>query len=70
MAWYGMAWHGMVEVCEGAPLAVSGWVLTDRCFALAFICVCYMICMAFCQCVAWQYGLHLLYMYALPWRHA
>ena len=25
-----MAWHGMVEVCEGAPVAVSGWVLTDR----------------------------------------
>ena len=23
--------HGMVEVCEGAPVAVSGWVLTDRC---------------------------------------
>ena len=23
-----MAWHGMVEVCEGAP--VGGWVLTDR----------------------------------------
>ena len=23
-------WHGMVEVCEGAPVAVSGWVLTDR----------------------------------------
>ena len=20
---------GMVEVCEGAPVAVSGWVLTD-----------------------------------------
>ena len=34
MAWHGrgmdMAWHGMVEVCEGAPVAVSGWVLTDR----------------------------------------
>ena len=26
-AWYG---GGMVEVCEGAPVAVSGWVLTDR----------------------------------------
>ena len=25
-----MVWHGMVEVCEGAPVAVSGWVLTDR----------------------------------------
>ena len=24
------AWYGMVEVCEGAPVAVSGWVLTDR----------------------------------------
>ena len=23
-------WYGMVEVCEGAPVAVSGWVLTDR----------------------------------------
>ena len=23
------AWHGMVEVCEGAPVAVSGWVLAD-----------------------------------------
>ena len=22
--------RGMVEVCEGAPVAVSGWVLTDR----------------------------------------
>ena len=22
--------YGMVEVCEGAPVAVSGWVLTDR----------------------------------------
>ena len=32
MAWHahGMAWHGMAEVCEGAPVAVSGWVLTDR----------------------------------------
>ena len=28
---YGMVCHyGMVEVCEGAPVAVSGWVLTDR----------------------------------------
>ena len=25
-----MVWYGMVEVCEGAPVAVSGWVLTDR----------------------------------------
>ena len=25
-----MAWHGTAEVCEGAPVAVSGWVLTDR----------------------------------------
>ena len=25
--WYG---RGMVEVCEGAPVAVSGWVLADR----------------------------------------
>ena len=24
-----MAWCGMVEICEGAPVAVSGWVLTD-----------------------------------------
>ena len=23
-------WYGMVEVCEGAPVAVSAWVLTDR----------------------------------------
>ena len=23
-------WYGMVEVCEGAPVAVSGWVLADR----------------------------------------
>ena len=23
-------WYGMVEVCEGAPVAVSGWVLTER----------------------------------------
>ena len=23
-----MVWYGMVEVCEGAPVAVSGWVLT------------------------------------------
>ena len=32
MVWYGMVWYmyGMVEVCEGAPVAVSGWVLTDR----------------------------------------
>ena len=35
--WHGMVdaahshpWHGMVEVWEGAPVAVSGWVLTDR----------------------------------------
>ena len=27
MVWY---MYGMVEVCEGAPVAVSGWVLTDR----------------------------------------
>ena len=26
----GMVWYGMVEVCEGAPVAVSSWVLTDR----------------------------------------
>ena len=26
----GMAWHGMAEVCEGAPVAVGGWVLTNR----------------------------------------
>ena len=26
----GMVSNGMVEVCEGAPVAVSGWVLTDR----------------------------------------
>ena len=25
-----MVWYGMVEVYEGAPVAVSGWVLTDR----------------------------------------
>ena len=24
-----MAWYGMVEVCEGAPVVVSGWVLAD-----------------------------------------
>ena len=23
----GMVWYGMVEVCEYAPVAVSGWVL-------------------------------------------
>ena len=27
---HGMAWDGMVEVCEGTPVAVSGWVLTNR----------------------------------------
>ena len=27
---YWDVWYGMVEVCEGAPVAVSGWVLTDR----------------------------------------
>ena len=26
----GMVWYGMVEVCEGAPVAAGGWVLTDR----------------------------------------
>ena len=30
MVWYGMVRYGMVDVCEGAPVAVSGWVLTDR----------------------------------------
>ena len=25
-----MVWYGVVEVCEGAPVAVSGWVLADR----------------------------------------
>ena len=25
-----IAWFDMVEVCEGAQVAVSGWVLTDR----------------------------------------
>ena len=31
MTWHGMVGmqHGMVEICEGAPEAVSGWVLTD-----------------------------------------
>ena len=24
-----MVWHGMAEVREGAPVAVSGWVLAD-----------------------------------------
>ena len=24
-----MVWCGMVEVCEGAPVAVSGWVLME-----------------------------------------
>ena len=24
-----LAWHGTAEVCEGAPVAVSSWVLTD-----------------------------------------
>ena len=28
--WYGRAWYGMAEVCEGAPVAVSGWVLADK----------------------------------------
>ena len=31
--WYGMVdmvWYDMVEVCEGTPVAVGGWVLTDR----------------------------------------
>ena len=23
-------WYGTVEVCEGAPVAVGGWVLADR----------------------------------------
>ena len=27
---FGLVWYGMVEVCEGAPVAVSGWVLADR----------------------------------------
>ena len=27
---YKAVWYGMVEVCEGAPVAVSGWVLADR----------------------------------------
>ena len=41
---HGMAWHGMVEVCEGAPVAVSGWVLTDRhdlrpCAAQLVVCI-------------------------------
>ena len=31
----GMVWYGMVEVCEGAPVAVSGWVLTDSWFSVA-----------------------------------
>ena len=30
MVWYGMVWYGTVEVCEGVPVAVGGWVLTDR----------------------------------------
>ena len=25
-----MVWYGMVDVCEGAPVAVGGWVLADR----------------------------------------
>ena len=28
--WYGQVWYDVIEVCEGAPVAVSGWVLTDR----------------------------------------
>ena len=27
---HGMAWHGMVEVCEGAPVVMGSWVLADR----------------------------------------
>ena len=32
MVYHGMIWYDMVEVCEfeGAPVAVSGWVLTSR----------------------------------------
>ena len=32
VVWYGMVWYvlGMVEVCEGVPVAVGGWVFTDR----------------------------------------
>ena len=25
-----LVWYGMVEVCEGTPVAVGGWVLTVR----------------------------------------
>ena len=25
---HGMVWYGMVEVCDGAPVAVGGWDLT------------------------------------------
>ena len=27
----GRVWHGTVEVCEGAPVAMGGWVLADVC---------------------------------------
>ena len=27
---HSMVWYGMVEVCEGAPVAMGGWVLTDK----------------------------------------
>ena len=35
-----MAWHGMVEVCEGAPVAMGGWVLNDRpsIYYIAIVC--------------------------------
>ena len=23
---YGVVWHGMVQVCEGTPVAMGGWV--------------------------------------------
>ena len=33
-------WYGMVEVCEGAPVAVGGWVLIDRHDLAQLIIVC------------------------------
>ena len=25
-----MVWYGIAELCEGAPVVIGGWVLTDR----------------------------------------
>ena len=41
IVWYGRVWYGMGEVCEGAPVAMGGWVFTHRHNLVSWLCCCF-----------------------------